>query len=226
MSSGLGRLAAQEDPFFLYRIYDRGWELEEYYACVDAGGPEFFAHVCARFDALRPALDSTQAFGITAEQRKALVNEKFPFAGASARYMFSFSTSLVRAELFDYSRTPPSISAVTRSDVGDKSSAAVHHLTFSKPAIATAAVVVYFVSEYAARLCAMKTDDSFFSQALKYEHSLGKSFAGHILQADFVKWLERSSRHPMGNPPFTIPVVDVAGNVRTFACFVILLLPN
>ena len=141
-------------------------------------------------DTLEAALASGKAEleGIALALAERLVEDKFSYGGASARYLFAFSTERVRNDIKRFVGACTNPKALLSGAVGDQSPEAIHHLSFNwrRPERDVQSIV----SLFATRLLAEKADEEFFSLAASYEADLGQAFAGHIFQARFISLLK------------------------------------
>jgi hypothetical protein len=148
------------------KFFMPSWSFEQYdTACMN---DSFYGDISARLGD-----DDTK------DERLA---NKFFFAGASARWMFSFTPQEVRDEVHDQMRKVANMQSLLAGTSGDRARDAVNHLRLMDQK-----GNIFIVCEYAMRLISEKCEASFITQATHFASKLNNPvFDGWVFELDFM----------------------------------------
>ncbi len=168
------------------------WLLEHYFAACE--NPGFFDSVRDKFD----PIDDDDVIGDPSSEEmkvamyRAQVEEKFYFAGASARWMFAYSVHHVQAEIARYVEKVKNFEQLMNEGHGIQSSEISNHLLMRYKG--TDGPETFFVSRFALKKvlhASRDRSDIRRAYALAKQHN-NPAFLGWVVEFDFLEQLADS----------------------------------
>eukprot|EP00291_Cryptomonas_curvata_P019152 CAMPEP_0172156996 /NCGR_PEP_ID=MMETSP1050-20130122/3539_1 /TAXON_ID=233186 /ORGANISM="Cryptomonas curvata, Strain CCAP979/52" /LENGTH=628 /DNA_ID=CAMNT_0012826163 /DNA_START=69 /DNA_END=1954 /DNA_ORIENTATION=- len=191
MAGGLMKAQfGKHSPFI--EFFEHGpWLLEHYFAAC--ANTDFFECVRNNFDPFDDdVIDDPSSQEVKISMCKAQVEEKFYFAGASARWMFANTVHSVQDEIARYVDQVKNFEQLLNEGHGIQSSESSSHLLMRYQG--TNGPESFFVSRYALKMLLYASKDKSDIQrafALAKQHN-NPAFLGWVVEFDFLKQLSDS----------------------------------
>jgi len=191
MAGGLMKAQfGKHSPFI--EFFEHGpWLLEHYFAAC--ANTDFFECVRNNFDPFDDdVIDDPSSQEVKISMCKAQVEEKFYFAGASARWMFANTVHSVQDEIARYVDKVKNFEQLLNEGHGIQSSESSSHLLMRYQG--TNGPETFFVSRYALKMLLYASKDKSDIQrafALAKQHN-NPAFLGWVVEFDFLKQLSDS----------------------------------
>jgi hypothetical protein len=158
------------------------WSLEDYYSATNFAS--FFNNVEHNLVVDGASLDKTSKSYV-----RDVVDQKFYYAGFSARWMFEMSAEDVIKDIDDCLDSVLNIMDVVKGMVGSQNANAVNHLTTKSKAEKGRA----FTSNYICKEIVQRGDDAVFHASYSLAHAAGNpSLRGWILELDFIHQIQKA----------------------------------